>query len=179
MVTCTLELLVDCRLTLVPPWCRYAIMISRVGDFKGTKERIKNSYLIREHFAKACELNPTDATSRHLLGVWCFEICVTFESWALRKVAAAIFATPPESSYEEALRHLQQAEAMEPGFYSQNTLYLAKTLLKLPAGPENKELARGWLQATMATCAAGSDRAAEEACRVEAEALAKKHALVL
>ncbi|KAK3718981.1 hypothetical protein QZH41_013147, partial [Actinostola sp. cb2023] len=75
------------------------ITLSNVGDFEGNKVKIQNAYKIKDHFQKAIELNPTDPTCRYLLGVWCF----TFADmpWYQQTLAAAIFATPPESSYQE------------------------------------------------------------------------------
>ena len=35
--------------------------------------------------------------------------------WA--QVAGALFATPPSSTYEEALSFFEEAEARDPGFY--------------------------------------------------------------
>ncbi|XP_054451526.1 regulator of microtubule dynamics protein 1 isoform X2 [Pteronotus mesoamericanus] len=52
----------------------YAICISDVGDYEGIKSKIANAYVIKEHFEKAIELNPKDATSIHLMGVWQSEI---------------------------------------------------------------------------------------------------------
>ena len=46
----------------------YGIILSSIGDFEGTKARIGNSYKVKEHWEKAVELNPNDATSHHLLG---------------------------------------------------------------------------------------------------------------
>ncbi|XP_023376613.1 regulator of microtubule dynamics protein 1 isoform X3 [Pteropus vampyrus] len=48
----------------------YAICISDVGDYEGIKAKIANAYVIKEHFEKAIELNPKDATSIHLMGIW-------------------------------------------------------------------------------------------------------------
>ena len=101
---------------LSPKW--YAIILSCVGEFEGTKAKLQNAPLMKEHFEvrfqlyvalyltvilrgcagyelicitneavflkklemfnfvvmgffqKAIELNPSDATSRHVLGVW-------------------------------------------------------------------------------------------------------------
>ncbi|XP_050797168.1 regulator of microtubule dynamics protein 1 isoform X4 [Gopherus flavomarginatus] len=47
----------------------YAICISDVGDYEGIKTKIANAYVIKEHFQKAIELNPKDATSIHLMGI--------------------------------------------------------------------------------------------------------------
>eukprot|EP00049_Salpingoeca_infusionum_P008544 m.141844 g.141844 ORF g.141844 m.141844 type:complete len:380 (+) comp14044_c0_seq4:1339-2478(+) len=116
-----------------------AIMLSCKGDVEGNKAKLLNAYKMKEHFVRATELNPTDATSRHLLGVWCF----TFADmpWYQRKAAAAIFATPPQSTYQEALDQFLAAEQLDPNFYTKNTLYIGKTYY----GMGNKALAREWL----------------------------------
>ncbi|GIX83958.1 regulator of microtubule dynamics protein 1 [Caerostris extrusa] len=69
-----------------------AILLDYVWRYKSTKGRIIHS------FDRAIELNPTDSTSYYLLGEWCF----TFAEmpWYQRKVASAIFASPPTSTYE-------------------------------------------------------------------------------
>ncbi|XP_078253378.1 regulator of microtubule dynamics protein 1 [Rhinoraja longicauda] len=117
----------------------YAICSSDVGDYEGIKAKISNAYVIKEHFQKAIELNPNDATSIHLMGLWCF----TFAEmpWIQQKIAAALFATPPNSTYEEALHYFDKAEEAEPNFYSKNLLMLGKTYIKL----QNKRLALLWL----------------------------------
>ncbi|XP_022110923.1 regulator of microtubule dynamics protein 1-like isoform X2 [Acanthaster planci] len=117
----------------------FAICISEVGDFEGTKKKISNAYVIRDHFQKAIDLNPMDATSRHLMGLWCF----TFAEmpWYQRKIAAVIFGSPPTSTYEEALEHFKKGEEISPGFYSKNLLMLGRTYLKV----NDKEQARVYL----------------------------------
>ena len=79
------------------------ITLSTVGDYEGSKVQIANAFIIREHFDQAIALNSKDPTSRHLLGLWCF----TFADmpWYMAKIAAALFATPPTSSYQESLDH--------------------------------------------------------------------------
>uniref|UniRef100_A0A8C4QYR2 Regulator of microtubule dynamics protein 1 n=1 Tax=Eptatretus burgeri TaxID=7764 RepID=A0A8C4QYR2_EPTBU len=117
----------------------YAICISDVGDFEGTKAKIANAYIIREHFQKAIELNTNDATSVHLMGLWCY----TFAEmpWYQHRIASVLFATPPSSTFEEALQYFTRAEKVEPNFYSKNLLMLGKTLLKLG----NQKYALLWL----------------------------------
>jgi len=39
--------------------------------FEGTKAAIQKSFVVKEHFEKAAQLNPSDATSHYLLGMWC------------------------------------------------------------------------------------------------------------
>ncbi|XP_012867986.1 PREDICTED: regulator of microtubule dynamics protein 1 [Dipodomys ordii] len=117
----------------------YAICISDVGDYEGIKAKIANAYIIKEHFEKAIKLNPKDATSIHLMGIWCY----TFAEmpWYQRRIAEMLFATPPSSTYEEALGYFHRAEQVDPNFYSKNLLLLGKTYLKL----NNKKLAALWL----------------------------------
>nr|XP_010349506.1 regulator of microtubule dynamics protein 1 isoform X2 [Saimiri boliviensis boliviensis] len=116
----------------------YAICLSDVGDYEGIKVKIANAYIIKEHFEKAIELNPKDATSIHLMGIWCY----TFAEmpWYQRRIAKMLFASPPSSTYEEALVYFHRAE-QDPNFYSKNLLLLGKTYLKL----HNKKLAALWL----------------------------------
>ncbi|PNI84818.1 RMDN1 isoform 3, partial [Pan troglodytes] len=89
----------------------YAICLSDVGDYEGIKAKIANAYIIKEHFEKAIELNPKDATSIHLMGIWCY----TFAEmpWYQRRIAKMLFATPPSSTYEKALGYFHRAEQGE------------------------------------------------------------------
>ncbi|XP_058554461.1 regulator of microtubule dynamics protein 1 isoform X2 [Neofelis nebulosa] len=98
----------------------------------------KNEHSFAAH-KKAIELNPKDATSIHLMGIWCY----TFAEmpWYQRRIAKMLFATPPSSTYEEALGYFHRAEQVDPNFYSKNLLLLGKTYLKL----HNKKLAAFWL----------------------------------
>ncbi|XP_064611239.1 regulator of microtubule dynamics protein 1-like [Liolophura sinensis] len=117
----------------------YAILLHYVGEFQSTKQSIVNSYLIRDHFKKAIELNPSDATSIHSLGNWCYVVADL--PWYQRKIASVVFATPPTSSFEEALGYFLQAEKVDPNFYSINHLLIGKCHLKL----NNPDLAREFL----------------------------------
>ncbi|XP_062500938.1 regulator of microtubule dynamics protein 1-like isoform X2 [Corticium candelabrum] len=123
-------------------WC--GIALSDVGDYEGTKAKITNAYVIRDHFLKAIELNPNDSTSRYLLGKWCFTLAEM--PWYQHKIAAALFATPPSSTYEEALKHFELAEKNNPDFYCDNKLMLGKTHLRLG----HKQEAKQWLTKTVA-----------------------------
>ncbi|XP_077983041.1 regulator of microtubule dynamics protein 1-like [Glandiceps talaboti] len=120
----------------------YAICISDVGDFEGVKQKISNAYIIRDHFLKAIELNGKDATSIHLMGLWCSAFADM--PWYQKKIAAVLFATPPESTYDEALSYFSKAENVDPNFYSMNLLMLGKTYLKM----NNKKLALLYLSKT-------------------------------
>lgn len=120
--------------------CWFAITLSEVGDYEGIKQKISNAYKIQEHFKKAIELNPCDATSYHLYGRWCFTIADV--PWYQRKIASAIFETPPSSTYEEAAEYFERAESVKASFYSPNQLMIAKCYLRL----NNKAKAKEWLE---------------------------------
>uniref|UniRef100_A0A3P8PPP7 Regulator of microtubule dynamics protein 1 n=1 Tax=Astatotilapia calliptera TaxID=8154 RepID=A0A3P8PPP7_ASTCA len=120
----------------------YGVCLSDVGDYEGVKVKIGNSYIIRDHLERAIELNPKDATSIHILGYWCFAFAEL--PWYQRKVAAVIFSSPPESTYEEALAFFLKAEEVDPNFYSKNLLMLGKTYLAM----KDKEKALLWLTKT-------------------------------
>lgn len=91
-------------------------------------------------FQRAIELNPKDATTLYMLGTWCYQVSEL--TWYQRKIAAAVFGEPPNSTFEEALQYFEKAEQVEPKFYSQNLLMLGKTYLKL----QRKDDAREYLK---------------------------------
>ena len=115
----------------------YGVLLSRTGDYLGNKVRISNAPTIKSHFEKAAELNPSDVLCQYLIGMWCFQ-CASL-GWAERKIASALFGTPPSSTFEEALEHYLKAEEMKSGFYSDNQLQLGLTYLKLGKKDEAKE----------------------------------------
>ncbi|KAK3086733.1 hypothetical protein FSP39_022606 [Pinctada imbricata] len=118
----------------------YAIMLNYRGEYEGTKKQISNAFLVKTHFLKAIELNPKDATSIHSIGQWCFVFADL--AWYERKLAAALFATPPTATYSEALHYFQLAEEVDPFFYSKNLLMIGKTHLRM----KNYKLATDFLQ---------------------------------
>lgn len=105
------------------------ITLSSNSSFEGTTASIKNSFVVAEHFERAIALSPTDATSRHLLGLWCYEVAKL--SWLEKKAAAALFAAPPSATFDQAYGHFLAAEQIEPGFYVKNLLLLAQTCAKM------------------------------------------------
>ncbi|KAM9827184.1 regulator of microtubule dynamics protein 1 [Neosynchiropus ocellatus] len=107
----------------------YGVCLSDIGEYEGIKVKLGNAYIIKEHLERAVELNPKDATSLYILGHWCFIFAEL--PWYQRKVAAVIFATPPDSTYEEALDFFLRAEEVNPNFYSKNLLMLGKTYLAM------------------------------------------------
>jgi len=112
------------------------ITLSSIGDYEGTKVKISNAFTIKEYFANAIALNDKDPTSHHLLGLWCFTFADM--SWVMTKLAATLFATPPSSTYQEALDRFLFAENLEPNFYKKNTVMIGKTLQKMNKHNEAK-----------------------------------------
>ncbi|XP_012530883.3 regulator of microtubule dynamics protein 1 isoform X2 [Monomorium pharaonis] len=106
-----------------------SLFLNNKSSLEGTKANIKESYNIKKHILRALELKPDDATLHYMLGFWCYE--VSNLAWYQRKIASIIFAEPPTSSFEEALMYLENAEKIDPNFYSRNLLMLGKTYLKL------------------------------------------------
>uniref|UniRef100_A0A0N5A5G4 Regulator of microtubule dynamics protein 1 n=1 Tax=Parastrongyloides trichosuri TaxID=131310 RepID=A0A0N5A5G4_PARTI len=111
-----------------------AIILDYVGEIEGTKSRIQKSYDIKEHLNRALEIDPLDATTWYILGVWHFSFA-DMPSYQYY-VAKAIFETPPSSTYEEALNYFEKAETIQPGFYSKNTYSLAECYERLGRNDE-------------------------------------------
>jgi len=90
----------------------WAISTSAIGEFVSSKEKIANSFKIKEHALKSLDLKPNDPTTLHLLGRWCFSVASI--SFIERGVASALFGTPPQSSYQEALEYFLKAYEADP-----------------------------------------------------------------
>ncbi|NWU72682.1 RMD2 protein, partial [Pterocles burchelli] len=103
---------------------RFAIMCGYMSQFESVQNKIRNGYLFKEHLDKAIELKPQDPFLYYLNGRWCYSVAQL--SWIEKKVAAALFGTPPTSTVEEALQNFLKAEEMHPGYSKYNYVYLAK-----------------------------------------------------
>ncbi|XP_066582827.1 regulator of microtubule dynamics protein 1-like [Prorops nasuta] len=117
-----------------------SVILDSKSGFEGIKERIKQLYNVKQHMIRAMELNPTDATILYMIGNWAYQ--VSDLAWYQRKLVSTIFAEPPTSSFKEALKYFEEAEKLDPFFYSQNLLMLGKTYLKL----NDKENAKKYLK---------------------------------
>ena len=79
-------------------------------------------------------------------------------SWIERKVAAAIFGTPPQATYHDALDYFMRAERVSPGFWKKNQLMIAQCHMSLG----DKAKAKTWLlTAKTIPCNTEEDQVAE------------------
>ncbi|XP_065919754.1 regulator of microtubule dynamics protein 1-like [Dysidea avara] len=117
----------------------FAILTGATVLHKGIQERIAGGFEFKEHIDRAIQLKADEPNSYHLLGRWQFEVAGL--SWLERKAASALFASPPSSTYEEALDSFNKAEELKPKGWKSNLLWIAKCHLKLQA----QDVAVEWL----------------------------------
>lgn len=96
------------------------ILIGSIGEFIPTKDKIANAYTVRDHFLKAIELNPKDATSQHCMGKWCWSILQI--GWIERQAASLLFGTPPSSTYDECRGYFLASHEITPTIHNCNAL---------------------------------------------------------
>ncbi|HDP67549.1 MAG TPA: hypothetical protein ENN20_03485 [Candidatus Marinimicrobia bacterium] len=106
----------------------YSILIGRIGEIEGTKQKIENSYAVREHTLKAIELDPDNDSNYHVMGRWHFALADL--SWVERKIASVIYATPPAASFEKAVEFFSKAHKLKPDDI-RHLLWLGKSYAKL------------------------------------------------
>ncbi|XP_076749541.1 regulator of microtubule dynamics protein 1 isoform X2 [Xylocopa sonorina] len=142
-----------------------SILLNSKTLYEGIKSQIKESYNIKKHMLRAIELNPKEPTLMYMLGSWCYQVADL--TWYQRKIASIIFGQPPTSSFEEALKYFENAEKIDPNFYSHNLLMLGKTYLKL----NQKDLALKYLKMTVEYPAKNED---DRNAKQEAQKLLKQ-----
>jgi len=125
----------------------YAILLGRLGDFLPTKEKVGNSYKIKEALERAAALLPEDASVQTALGQWCYKVASI--SWIERNVAKALFGEPPESSYEEALSFVTRSHEIRPS--KKASLFAGLSNAKLNDAPKAAE----WLELCLSLESAG------------------------
>ncbi len=139
----------------------YGILIGKVGELEGSKQKILNSYEVKDHTLKAIELDPEDDGNYHVMGRWHYTLADL--SWIERKIAGLIYAKPPEASFEEAADYFKKAISLEPTDV-RNHLWLGNTYVAL----DDNEAAKEEYNAALAiTAETDSDRKLQK----EAEAL--------
>ena len=106
----------------------YGILIGRVGEIEGTRQKIINSFAVRDHTIRAIALDPDYATWHHVMGRWHYALADL--SWIERTVASIVYESPPEAKFEEAEQYFQRATILEPDEI-RHFLWLGKTQLEL------------------------------------------------
>ncbi len=143
----------------------YAILIGRIGEIEGTKQKIENSYAVREHTLIAIDLDPENDSNYHVMGRWNYALADL--SWVERKIASIIYATPPDATFEEAVEFFTKANEIAGGDDIRHLLWMGKSYIKL----EKKDLAKKILQASLKIKAATDG---ERSMQKEAQELLKK-----
>ena len=113
-----------------------AISLGESSKFKGTKQKIEDSHRIKTHGDIAAGMNPDDASTQILLGMFC--ISVMKLSWVERQAASIFFATPPTSTHEEALGYFLRASELKPDV--RNATYIGDCYIAL----KNPIEAKAW-----------------------------------
>ncbi len=106
----------------------YGILIGRVGEIEGTKQKIINSFAVRDHTMRAIALDPDYDGWQHVMGRWHYTLADL--SWIERTVASIVYETPPEASFEEADQYFVRASQLAPDEI-RHFLWLGKTRLQL------------------------------------------------
>eukprot|EP01125_Pyxidicula_operculata_P021815 TRINITY_DN8664_c0_g1_i1.p2 TRINITY_DN8664_c0_g1~~TRINITY_DN8664_c0_g1_i1.p2 ORF type:complete len:257 (-),score=71.98 TRINITY_DN8664_c0_g1_i1:45-815(-) len=110
------------------------LALGLLSNFKTLKDKILDSFKIKELLESAESKLPEDPTVKHALGKWCFTIASI--GWVQRTAVSAFVASPPESTYEEAMKFFQATESILSGqesnpkfasVISSNLLFIGKT----------------------------------------------------
>lgn len=118
----------------------YAVLIGSRTDFVSLQEKINDGHLFKKHVDTAISINPNDASLHYMLGRFDYEVAGL--KWYERKLAAAVYGEPPNSTFEEACSHFLEAERLARFEWKDNKWMLAKC--KIAMG-EFKEAVQ-WLE---------------------------------
>ena len=90
-----------------------AICHGKLALHSDTREKVRYSRLVREDAERALALNPDYAWAHHVLGRWHYEVASlgTTSKFFVRLFYGGL----PAASFDEGVRHLQQATKLEPG----------------------------------------------------------------
>lgn len=89
-----------------------AISRGQLASFGDIREKVRISRLVREDAERALALNPRYAWAHHVLGRWHLE--VTELGATARLFLKVFYGGLPPASVAEAVKHLEQAVALEP-----------------------------------------------------------------
>jgi len=85
-------------------------LLGRYSDHLPVKEKIAQAFVIKTYFDTAHKHNPQDPIPIHSLGVWHMQ--VSSIGFVERNIAALLFATPPSSTYQNALDMFQKTQEL-------------------------------------------------------------------
>ncbi|XP_045465367.1 regulator of microtubule dynamics protein 1-like isoform X3 [Harmonia axyridis] len=161
---CKAALKLDPKLADAHKWM--AILVGARSDLQPIKERIQDGQLFKHHVDIAISIDPADSSLHHMVGRFCYEVAGL--KWYERKVAAALYADPPQATYEEALNHFLEADKIADHEWKENKLCIARCYIALSKYKEALE----WLD--KASQVQKSD-ITDEKVNAEVETLLKKY----
>ena len=86
--------------------------------------KCNSSLFLQEHIDTAISLNSNNPNLFHLRGRWRYEVAGL--SWLEKKAAAALYASPPESTYDQALNDFMSSERLNGDVWKANLMMVAK-----------------------------------------------------
>lgn len=116
----------------------YGILLGRLGDFLPTKEKIGNSYKIKEALEGAAALLPEDASVQTALGQWCYKVASI--SWIERNVAKTLFGDPPECASGDTQTLVFPSRSERPAIVTR--VRQRRTRRRSPSCPSRTRFAR-------------------------------------
>lgn len=90
-----------------------SISLGKLALVSDTRDKVRYSRQVREEAERALALDPNYAWAHHILGRWHHEVADI--GTASRAVVRVFFGGLPTGSGSEAVSHLEQAVALEPG----------------------------------------------------------------
>ena len=95
---------------------------------------------MQEHIDTAISLSPNNANLFYLRGRWAYEVAGL--SWLEKKAASALYATPPEATFVEALEDFMRVENLCEAPWKANLMMVAKVgyagdVTVMTSGPSN------------------------------------------
>jgi len=100
----------DAESALCHKWV--GILLGALGTYLPTKEKVANSFRIRDALQTAAEMRPADGSVQLALGEWCFKVAGI--GWVEANAAKLLFGQAPESTYAEALDYYERAWERKP-----------------------------------------------------------------
>jgi len=105
---------------------------SRVG-------RIELAYDAKSHLEKALQLNSSDPSLHHILGLWYFEFS---DMNKFQKFISNFSVKMPAATYNQALSKFLEAEKIQENYLKKNTIMIGRSYYLL----NDKVKAKEWLQ---------------------------------